>query len=50
MVSYENSAEIFVTTLKIMNGVGQDKFNPASTYTREQAYITIVRLFKSLKN
>lgn len=38
----------YVTTMKIMNGVGEDKFEPTATYTREQAYVTIVRLFNSL--
>ncbi len=48
VADYAKQAVSYVTTLKIMNGVGENKFDPTATYTREQAYITILRLFKSL--
>lgn len=48
IADYAKKAVSYVTTLKIMNGVGEDKFDPTATYTREQAYVTIVRLFNSL--
>ena len=48
IADYAKQAVSYVTTLKIMNGVGENKFDPTATYTREQAYITILRLFKSL--
>ena len=50
IADYAKQAVSYVTTLKIMNGVGDDRFDPVSTYTREQAYVTIVRLFESLQN
>ena len=28
-----------------MNGTGNDSFSPRNTYTREQSYMTIYRLF-----
>jgi len=49
IADYARQAVSYVTTLKIMNGVGENGFDPTATYTREQAYVTIVRLFKSLK-
>ncbi len=48
IADYAKQAVSYVTTLKIMNGVGENKFDPTATYTREQAYITILRLFKSI--
>lgn len=48
IADYAKKAVSYVTTMKIMNGVGEDKFDPTATYTREQAYVTIVRLFNSL--
>ena len=49
IADYAKRAVSYVTTLKIMNGVGNDRFDPTAYYSREQAYITILRLFKSLK-
>lgn len=48
IADYARQAVSYVTTLKIMNGVGENQFAPTATYTREQAYITILRLFKAL--
>ena len=50
IADYAKKAVSYVTTLKIMNGVGDDRFDPTAKYTREQAYVTIVRLFNSLKS
>ncbi len=33
---------------RVMNGTGSGKFSPLGTYTREQGYMTIVRLFHAL--
>ncbi len=49
IADYARQAVSYVTTLNIMNGVGENQFAPTSTYTREQAYVTILRLFKSLQ-
>ena len=37
----------FVTSLGIMNGEG-DTFNPLGTFTREQAFITMVNMYQAL--
>lgn len=34
-----------VSNNRVMNGVSSDRFDPASSYTREQAILTILRLF-----
>ncbi len=34
---------------KVMGGVGDGRFDPAGTYTREQAYMTVARLFHAVK-
>ena len=31
--------------VKVMTGVGNDKFNPRGTYSREQAIMTLLRLY-----
>ncbi len=33
---------------RVMNGTGPGKFSPLGTYTREQGYMTIIRLFHAL--
>ena len=37
----------FVSRLGVMGGVGNGKFAPAGTYTREQAIMTMLRLFEA---
>lgn len=32
----------------VMNGVGNNTFNPADFYTREQAILTVLRLSKAM--
>lgn len=34
--------------IKVMGGVGENKFDPLGTYTREQAYVTGYRLWKKI--
>lgn len=34
-----------VNSNRVMNGISADKFSPQSTYTREQAIMTSLRLF-----
>lgn len=38
----------YVAARGVMGGVGNNKFDPLGTYTRQQAYITMLRLFKKL--
>jgi hypothetical protein len=38
----------YVSIKGIMGGVGNNKFEPKGTYTRQQAYITILRLYNSI--
>jgi hypothetical protein len=35
----------FVYQINVMGGTGNNSFSPLGTYTREQSYITIYRLF-----
>ena len=37
----------FVSRLGVMGGVGNGKFGPTGTYTREQAMLTMLRLFEA---
>ena len=36
-----------MTHLGVMNGVGENKFNPQGTYTIEQCLVTVVRLYEN---
>lgn len=38
----------FVYQINVMNGTGNDAFSPLGTYSREQSYMTIYRLFKAV--
>lgn len=38
----------FVTVKGIMNGVENERFSPQENYTRQQAYITVLRFFNSV--
>ncbi len=46
---YAKEAVAFVSDLSIMNGVGNNTFAPRAPYTREQAYMTILRLYNNCK-
>lgn len=39
----------FVSSAGVMNGTGNNSFSPLGTYSRQQAFMTIVRLFESVK-
>ncbi len=45
--SYAVEAVDFVTSAKIMNGTGEN-FDPQGTYTREQAFITMLGVYNNL--
>ena len=49
IAGYAKDAVQYVASLKIMNGTGNDNFSPSGSYTREQAYVTICRLFEAVK-
>ena len=38
----------FVYQINVMSGTGSNKFSPLGTYTREQSYIAIYRLFQAV--
>jgi len=38
----------YVYDLKIMSGVGNNRFNPKGGYQRQQAYITMLHLYQYL--
>ena len=40
----------FVYQINVMSGTGNNTFSPLGTYTREQSYITIYRLFQAVMN
>ncbi len=46
---YAKKSVAFVSKNDIMKGVGKNMFSPKSTYTRQQAYVTIYRLFELCK-
>lgn len=39
----------YVSSNDIMNGVGENKFAPKATYTRQQAIVTIIKLYDALQ-
>jgi hypothetical protein len=44
--SYATAGVNYVCSLGIMNGTGDNKFSPRDTYTRQQAFVTMSRIFK----
>lgn len=38
----------FVSQIQVMSGTGGNQFSPLGTYTREQSYVTIYRLFQAI--
>ncbi|WP_419871600.1 S-layer homology domain-containing protein [Candidatus Pristimantibacillus sp. PTI5] len=44
IASWAKPSVDFVFTYEVMNGTGNNNFSPKGTYTRQQAYMTIVRL------
>ncbi|MGN1002911.1 MAG: WG repeat-containing protein [Oscillospiraceae bacterium] len=47
---WATDAVSFVYQINVMNGTGGNAFSPLGTYTREQAYVTIYRLFLAVTN
>lgn len=47
--SYAKQSVNYVAKLKIMTGTGENNFSPKAAYTREQAYLTICRLYETVK-
>jgi len=48
--AYAKESVDFVYDAEIMRGTGNDMFNPAGFYTREQAYMTVLRLYNVLND
>ncbi len=48
IADYAKTAVSFVTEEGIMNGVGDQRFDPQGFYTKEQACITMLRLYEAL--
>ena len=46
--SYAVEAVNYVNTLGVMKGTSDTTFSPNGTYTRQQAYITALRLYNSI--
>lgn len=47
-VAFVSSSEDRTNQAKIMGGTGDDRFSPLDGYTRQQAYITMKRLFNAI--
>lgn len=45
-ISYVSGLVDPVSSNRVMNGVSSDRFDPAGSYTREQAILTTLRLFR----
>ena len=48
IADYAKAAVDFVTSRGIMNGVGDNRFDPHGPYTKEQAAMTMLRLYEVL--
>ncbi len=48
IANYAKDSVSFVSALNIMNGVGNNTFDPKRTYTRQQAFMTIYRLYNAI--
>lgn len=48
--SYAREAVDFASSLGLLNGVGDGRFAPREHYTRQQAYVSINRLFQLLQS
>ncbi|WP_337102787.1 S-layer homology domain-containing protein [Paenibacillus sp. YIM B09110] len=49
IAEWASSSVDFVSEFGIMQGTGNNKFSPKGTYTRQQAYMTIWRLYNALE-
>ncbi len=46
--NYAKEAVASVSKLGVMNGTGKNKFSPKGSYTRQQGYLTVYRLFYNI--
>ncbi|QOR35277.1 S-layer homology domain-containing protein [Clostridium sp. 'deep sea'] len=49
ITNYAKASVDYVSSKGIMGAMGNNKFGPKTTYTRQQSYITLLRLFNALK-
>lgn len=47
--SWAKQAVAYVRSVGVMNGTSPTQFSPYETYTRQQAYMTILRLYQAVK-
>lgn len=50
IASWAKTYVSFVGTVGIMNGTGGNRFDPLGSYTREQAYLTMERIYRMAKS
>lgn len=48
-IAFVSSAVDVENGTKVMGGTGNNMFSPDDTYTRQQAFITVKRLFNAMK-
>lgn len=48
-IAFVSTATDAQSNTKVMGGTGNNLFSPADTYTRQQAFITVKRLFNAIK-
>jgi hypothetical protein len=48
VASWAEDALGFVVANGIMNGTGDNTFSPQDMYTRQQAYVTMIRLYDAM--
>lgn len=48
-IAFVSAATDAQSNTKVMGGTGNNLFSPADTYTRQQAFITVKRLFNAIK-
>lgn len=49
IAGYAQAAVDYVSALGVMNGTSADTFSPLGNYTRQQAYLTVCRLYEALQ-
>lgn len=50
IANYAKEAVDYISGIEVMQGTGNNKFSPLNNYSREQAYMTIYRLFNVIIN
>ena len=50
IAGYAQEAVDYVSALGVMNGTSADTFSPLGSYTRQQAYLTVCRLYEALQS